>query len=469
MLDMLVKNAIVVTVDAKKQILWNGAIGVKDGRIIEIGITDELCAKFKDIRGVIDASGKIVFPGFINTHTHLFQSLLKGLGDDMVLSEWLQTMTLPAASHLTEEDCYISAMLGGMEGLHSGITTTLDYMYPHNRSGLSDGIIRAFKELKIRGVFARGFIDHGLEFGVPDAIIQEHDVVEADCRRLFNTYHNSENGRIKIWVAPAVPWLCTKRLMKTLWNMVNEYDSGFTVHISETPFDRDATKQMYGLVDVELLQELGVTGPNVLMVHCVYLTERDIRMCKYYDMKVSHNAVSNMYLSSGVAPISRMIGEGIAVGLGVDGGASNNSQDMLELMKSTALLHKVSTKDPTVITAEKVLEMATIDGARAIGLENDIGSLEVGKKADFIIFNPLLSPKSIPMHNPISTLVYSSSIENIETVVVDGNIVMKNGNIVGIKDEKALLIQGQDCAEKLAKKAGIINRRDGHSWRSLAF
>lgn len=469
MLDILVKNGVIVTVDAKKRILWDGAMGIKDGRIVEVGGSAELCAKYQEAREVIDASGKVVFPGFVNTHTHLFQTLLKGLGDDMVLSDWLKTMTFPAAAYLTPEDCYTAAMIGCVEGLHSGTTTTLDYMYPHNSSGLSDGVIKAFKDLKIRGIFARGFIDCGREFGVPEPIMQAHDVVESDCRRLFNTYHNSENGRIKVWVAPAAPWSNSKKLMKALWDMVNEYNAGFTVHISETPFDREATRQLYGQVDTELLQSLGITGPNVLMVHCVYLTERDIRMARYYDMKVSHNPVSNMYLSSGVAPVPRMIGEGITVSLGVDGAASNNSQDMLELMKSAALLHKVHTKDPTVITAEKVLEMATIDGARAVGLEHEIGSLEAGKKADFIVFNPLLSPKSIPMHNPISTLVYSSSPENVETVVVDGNVLIKNGKLTGIQDEQALLRQGQKCADDLAKRAGIKNRGEGHAWRSLAF
>lgn len=469
MIDILVKNGIIVTVDKKRSILWNGAMAVKDGRILEIGETEEMSGKYPDSKTTMDASGKVVFPGFINTHTHLFQTLLKGLGDDMVLSEWVKTMTFPAAVYLNEEDCNTAAMVGCVDALRSGTTTTLDYMYPHNRAGLSDGVIKAFKDLKIRGIFGRGCMDCGAEFGVPDTIMQSHDVIMADCQRLINSYHGSENGRIKVWAAPAAPWSCTKELMTDLYRLVTENKAGFTIHTSETPFDREATFKLHGYVDAELYQALGITGPNVLMVHCVYLTERDIRMAKYYDMKVSHNAVSNMYLSSGVAPIPRMIAEGIGVGLGVDGAASNNSQDMLELMKFTALLHKVHTTDPTIITAEKVLEMATIGGARAIGMEDEIGSLEIGKKADFVIFNPLLSPKSIPMHNPISTLVYSSSPENIEAVVVDGNILMEDGRLTQVADEKALLRKGQQCANDLAERAGIKNRREGHAWRSTAF
>jgi 5-methylthioadenosine/S-adenosylhomocysteine deaminase len=208
-------------------------------------------------------------------------------------------------------------------------------------------------------------------------------------------------------------------------------------------------------------------GPDVLLVHCVYLTNREIRVCKDLDVKVSHNPVSNMYLSSGVAPIPRMIETGITVGLATDGAASNNSQDMIETLKFCALLHKVDTLDPTIITAEKVLEMATIDGARALGLEDEIGPLEIGKKADLFIFDPLSSPKSVPLHHPVSTLVYSSSEENIKTVIIDGKVVMEDG-VIQTADEEKVLRSAQKVAEDLAKRAGTsgLVRRP---WRSLAY
>ena len=469
MIDILIKNATVVTVDNERKIIYDGAIAVKEDRIIDVGKSYELEGKYSDVKKIIDGTGKIIFPGFINTHTHLFQTLLKGLGDDMVLKDWLATMTFPAACYLTEEDCYDAAMLGCVEGLHSGITTMVDYMYPHNRPNLSDSVIKAFKDLKIRGIFGRGCMDEGDKFGVPDGIVQSVEEVEKDVRRLFETYHNTENGRIKIWVAPAAIWSNSEEMLTMLWDITNEYNSGFTVHVSETPFDRDAGEVLHGVPDAEVLQKLGILGPNVLMVHCVYLTDRDIRMAKEHDLKVSHNPVSNMYLSSGVARIPKMIEAGIGVSLGVDGAASNNSQDMLELMKSTALLQKVHTLDPTIITAEKVLELATIEGARCIGMEDEIGSIEIGKKADLVIFNPYATPKSIPVHNPVSTLVYSSSMENIETVIVDGNIVMKDKVITTIEDESKLVEKVQETANNLAERAGITNRRSGHVWRSTAY
>ena len=467
MLDCLIKNAIVVTVDPKRRVLFDGAIAIHGGKIVDIGSSEALAQKYPDVACNEDAGGKIIFPGFVNTHNHLFQTLLRGLGDDMVLKDWLATMTFPAASFLQPEDTYYGAMLGCMEGIHSGITTMLDYMYPHNREGLSDGIVQAYKELGIRGIFGRGCMNTGAQFGVVPEIMQDVETVEKDLHRVFDRYHNSEGGRIKVWTAPAAIWSNSKEMLQMLWRVTNEYKSGFTVHISETPFDREAAQTLHGKPDIEVLEDLGILGPNVLMVHCCYLTDKDIQLAKEYDLKVSHNAASNMYLSSGVAPVPAMLKAGVTVSLGVDGAASNNAQDMVELMKLTALLHKVHTKDPLAMSAEKVLEMATIDGARAVGLEDEIGSIEVGKKADLVFFDPYQSPKSVPMHNPVSTLVYSSSIQNITDVMVEGEMIMRAGRITKVVDERDILRKAQRCADDLCERGQITNRREGHRWNSL--
>lgn len=468
-MELLLKNAIIVTVNKEREILYHGAMVVDKGRIVEVGKEEEIVKKYPDCSREMDCEGKIIFPGFINTHNHLFQTLLKGLGDDMVLSEWLATMTFPAAQFLTPEDCYYGAMLGCIEGVKSGMTTQVDYMYPHAREGLSDGVIKAYKDLKIRGIFGRGCMDSAENFGVCPAIMQKPKDVEKDLVRVFDTYHNTENGRIKVWTAPAALWSNSEEMLRMLWDVTNSYKAGITIHVSETPFDRMATSHLHGCEGTDCLEKYGILGDNVLMVHCVCLTDKDIRRAKYYDLKVSHNPVSNMYLSSGVAPIPQLLSAGVTCGLGVDGAASNNGQDMIELMKTTSLLQKVHTLDPTIITAEKVLEMATIDGARAIGMEDEIGSLEAGKKADFVIFNPYLNPKAIPVHNPVSTLVYSSSMQNIESVAVDGEFVMENGKILTVEDEVQTLRKAQAVAEDLCRRGEITNRMDGHKWKSIAF
>jgi len=464
MTDLLLTNAIVITVDPQRRILYNGAMAVSGDRIQAVGDSAELLRQYPDAKRIIDCEQKLVFPGFINTHNHLFQTLLKGLGDDMVLKDWLKTMTFPAARFLEPEDCWGGAMLGILEGIHSGMTTEVDYMYPHARPGLSDGVLKAYRDTKIRGVFGRGCMDTGVEFGVVPEIMQDQKTGERDLVRIFDTYHNAENGRIQVWTAPAALWSNTESMLRMLYEISNSYHAGLTVHVSETPFDRAATQTLHGCCGVDCLEKMGITGPNVLMVHCVYLSESDLRKAEEYSLKVSHNPVSNMYLASGVAPVGEMLKHGITVSLGVDGVASNNGQDMLELMKTTALLQKVHTLSPTAITAEKVLEMATIDGARAIGMEQEIGSLEAGKKADFVVFNPYRSAKAVPVHNPVSTLVYSSTMQNIESVAVDGTFLMENGVVTVVPDEEAVLREGQRIAERLALRAGIRNRGAGHRW-----
>jgi 5-methylthioadenosine/S-adenosylhomocysteine deaminase len=467
MVDILIKNATIVTVNAEREVFFDGAIAIKGDRIVAVGKAQDVEKEYSEGKKIIDAKGKVIFPGFINTHNHLFQTLLKGIGDDMALEKWLTEMMFPAAKYLTEEDTYASAMLGCLEGMHSGITTMVDYMHTHNRLGLTDGIVKAYKELGIRGIIGRGCMDTGTQFGSPQELMEDVETVEKDLRRLFEQYHNSENGKIKICVAPSSMWSNSKEMLKMLWKVINEYDSLFTVHISETPFAREATKIVHGKVDTELLEELGIVGPNVLAVHCVHVTDEDMEMLKKYDIKVSHNVISNMYLASGVAPVPEMLKKGITLSLGLDGAASNNAQDMIELMKCTALQHKVHKTDPLAISAEKVLELATIEGAKSLNLEKEIGSLEVGKKADLVMFNPMLSPKSIPLHNPVSTLVYSSAMSNIEGMIVDGNILMEDGKVLTVKDEKEVLVQAQETADKLCERAKVTNRREGHVWNRV--
>ena len=464
MISHLLKNGIIVTVNPERTVFFKGAIAIKDDRIVDVGPSEELEKKYTDCEKVTDLDGKVVFPGFVNTHNHLFQTLLRGLGDDMVLKDWLSTMTFPAATNLTPEDCYYGAMLGIMEGIHSGITTNLDYMYPHPREGLDDGVVKAMIDSGIRGIFGRGCMDTGAEFGVHPGIMETKEQVEKGVRECFEKYHNSENGRIKVWVAPAAMWSNTRENLQNLWKITNEYKSGFTVHISETEFDREAARQLHGKWDIDAMIDMGICGPNVLMVHCVHLTDEDIRKAAEYDLKVSHNVCSNMYLSSGVIRLPQLLKAGVTVSLGVDGAASNNANDMVELMKSTALLQKVATRDPLSMTAEKVVELATIDGARAVGLEKEIGSLETGKKADLVIFDPYECAKAVPLHNPCSTLVYSASMKNITGVLVDGREIMRDGVILTVDDEKKVLREAQQCAENLCIRGGITNRMEGHKW-----
>lgn len=459
MYDLVITNAHVVTMNRRREVLYPGAVAVRGDRIAAVGRAGELAGA--QARRVIDARGKAVFPGLVNTHTHLFQSLLKGLGDDRNLADWLFECTLPSLLQLGTVEAYTSSMLGCLDALHSGTTTIVDFNYAHPVEGMADETIRAFRELGIRGILARGGADAGAKYGMKPGTMQDTDWFLSEYRRLYDRYHGADNDRLRVWVAPAAVWNCSEAALRGARRLSRESPgSGYTVHISETPWDRESSADAHGgFSDAAMLEAFDLVGPDVLMVHCVYLTSEEIRMAKRHDLKVSLNAVSNMYLASGIPPVPEMLAVGLTCSIGTDGAASNNTQDMLEALKTTALLIKVGTTDPTALTAPQVLEMATIGGARSIGLDDKIGSLEVGKRADLFIFDPARAARAVPMFDPISTLVYSGGMGNVELVVVDGRVVLEDGEVTAV-DEHSFLGQAQRVAEELAERAGTFNARE---------
>jgi 5-methylthioadenosine/S-adenosylhomocysteine deaminase len=470
--DVLIKNARIVTLNPRRDILKEATIAVRRDRIVAIeasqpggAVADAEATKWQ-AKDTIDAAGMTVFPGLVNTHNHLFQSLLKGMGDDLVLKDWFRATIRPASVHLTVEDCNIAALLGCAEAVRSGTTTMLDFMYPHPRPYLSDAVIAAFRQIGIRGILARGYFDTGVDAGIPAEIVQPTGVILDDCERLIQTYHGSDGGRTRVWIAPCAIWGLTEDGIVRSHALAAKYPGvGLTMHVAETPWEIENSTQRFGLPDLAFLDSLGVLGPAFLAVHCVYLDERAIRILKLRDVRVSHNPHSNMYLASGAAPIPQMLLAGVTVSLGADGAASNNNQNMIQMMKSTALLHKVVHRDPTIITAEKVLEMATIDGAVALGLDREIGSVEVGKKADLSIldFNTLATT---PDHHPVSTLVYSAIGAEVDTVLIDGRVIVRGRKLQTV-DEAALLKEAGERARGLARRAGMRSAED-RPWRSSA-
>lgn len=463
-MNLVIKNACIITMNPEREIIAKGNIVVEGDRIACIG-SGEPAEQYHGY-GVLDAGGQYALPGLVNTHTHLFQGLLKGLGDDRVLVDWFQGMTGPSASVLTPEDCGLAARLGALESIRSGATCLLDFMYPHHRSGLSEPIIQALGESGLRGVFARGFIDYGGVKGMPPEIVENHREALRDVEDLFDRYDGRYDGRMQIWMAPCMIWSQTEEGLREARELSRQKKIPVSIHVSETPFEIQNSLERFGKKDLEFLEGIDFLGPDVLAVHCVYLDDRDIRMLRHYDVKVSHNPISNMYLSSGVAPVPRMLLAGITVGLATDGPASNNNQNMLSVLKFTSLLHKVATKDPTIITAEKVLEMATINGARALGLESQIGSLEVGKKADLVLYK-LDTPFATPVLHPVSSLVYAVIGDEADTVLVNGEFVMKQKKVISM-DEEDLLGQVQERAVRLMDRAGTRSFAE-RPWRSLAF
>jgi 5-methylthioadenosine/S-adenosylhomocysteine deaminase len=398
----------------------------------------------------------------INTHTHLFQTLLKGLGDDMVLKKWFTCMTGPSAVHLTWEDAHVAALHGCVESIRGGVTTIVDFMYAHPKPNLIDAVVEAFEVTGTRGFVCRGFISFGEEYDVPRALIEKPEIALADAREKIRRY-NKPGGRVQVGVAPCMIWTVDEEGYRQTRKLADEEHVLITTHVSETDFEMQTSAAKYGRTDTEFLSDIGFLGPDVLAVHCVQCNTHDIRILHHHDTKVSHNPASNMYLASGFAPIPEMLRTGITVGLAADGPASSNNHSLIQAMKLSALQQKGEHRDATIITAEKVMELATIDGARAVGLEAEIGSIEVSKKADIVILD-YDNPWMTPIHHPVSAIVYSALGHEVKSVLIDGKFVLRDGVITNV-NETAIRRQAQLNADALTQRAGT-DRFKRRPWRS---
>ena len=448
---MLIRDATLVSAGSLGRVVEDGYLRIVDGQITETGkgrVTPEIGEK------LIEGRGRTVFPGLINTHMHLFQSLLKGLGADKQLYDWLSTMISPSADELTEDDCYLGALLGCLEGVKSGTTTFVDFMYAHPRPRLSDAVIRAFEQVGVRGILARGISDNAPDAAFEKSWIQPTQVALDDCERLIQEY----DGRnlLDIWMAPCTITLATPEAFRGVRKLADRYGARITAHLSEVPFEVNWAHEHFDCSEMAYLSSTGFLGPDVLAVHCIKVTEQDIEIMANHGVNVSHNPVSNMYLAHGVAPVPQMIEAGITVALATDGAASNNSVDYIQDLKFASLLHKVHTENPEVIDANQVLDMATIHAAEAIGKADELGSLEVGKRADLFMCDFDHHISGIPCYDPVSALVYAASSECVRTVMVNGSLVMEEGKVLTIPDYDQVLCQARDAAFDLVRRAGVI-------------
>ena len=425
---ILIKNAFILNpnnFENKKQSLL-----IKDDFIAEISddIEDSKADK------IIDAEGKILLPGLVNTHTHLSMTLFRGLADDLSLDSWLNDHIWPMEANLNGEYCYIGALLAAVELIKSG-TTTLSDMYFY-----MEDVARAIDDAGLRAVLSYGMIDFG------DAERRQAEIEEN--LTLFKNCNGMADGRIKVFFGPHSPYTASEELLIKVRELADEYNMGIHIHVSETQKEIDDVLAEKGLRPFEYLEKIGFLGPDVLAAHCVWLSDEEIEIIKKHDVKVSHNPCSNMKLASGVSPVSKMIDKGICVSIGTDGASSNNNLDLIEELKTASLLQKVSTLDPKVLSSDEAIEMATIKGAEALGLDSEIGSVEVGKKADLILIDTN-SANMVPDSSSLSSnVIYSANGSNVDTTICNGKILMENKKLTTL-DEQEIYAKAKQAIKEL--------------------
>ena len=432
--DLLVTGGTVVTMDAERRILADGAVAVRGDAIVAVGPRAEIEAKYSSRRR-IHAAGRIVLPGLVNGHGHAPMTLLRGVADDLALQEWLEKYIFPAeAKNVNEEFVAVGTRLALAEMIRSGTTAYADMYY------FEDVIARETKAAGVRGMLGETI----LEFPAPDnkTVAAALEYTEAYLKRWQGDAH------IRAAIAPHAVFTNSENSLRASAALARKYNAPILIHLSETKRENDETIAKYGVTPTAFLERLGFLGPDVLAAHCVWVDAADRAILKRRDVGCVHNPSSNMKLASGAAPVIEMLGEGMRLGIGTDGPAgSNNDLNLMEEMDLAAKLVKVTRMDPRALSAEQAVEMATIGGARALHWEREIGSLEAGKKADLIL---LLTdaPHAVPLYGVYSQIVYALKASDVETVVIGGRVVMRDHRLLTL-NEAQVLADARRLAEKV--------------------
>ncbi len=418
--DLLVKNGIVLTMD-HGVIHEKGAVTICGDRIEKVGPEED----FREVAAtrVVDACGGIIMPGLINAHTHAAMTCFRGLADDLPLMDWLNNHIFPAEAKLTENMVYQGAMLACAEMILSGTTSFCDmYLF--------------------EGAVARAVHDSGMRAVVGEALYDldspNYGPLEkgfAYTQALLEQY--KEHPRVSVAVELHSPYLCAPELLRKAKEMADAWGAPLVIHASESTHEVEQIRERYGCTPIEHLAQTGFLSPRLMADHCVVLTENDIALLAENQVKAVHNPESNMKLGSGIAPVPALLNAGVCVALGTDGCASNNNLDMLAEMDTAAKIHKAITLDPTTMDAQTVASMATVNGAKALGLDGETGRLKSGLLADIIIIDTD-KPHLAPMYHPLSHVVYAAQGSDVSHSIIHGQVVMKNRRILTLDVEKAM-------------------------------
>jgi 5-methylthioadenosine/S-adenosylhomocysteine deaminase len=437
--DLIVTNGIVVTMDAARRVLNPGAVAVAGTTIAAVGEPQAIAAQF-NARDTIDATGRVIMPGLINTHTHAPMVMYRGLADDLALMDWLQKYIFPAeAKTVTPAFVRTGTRLAALEMIRSGTTTYVDMYY------FEEEIARATKEAGLRGVLGQTII----EFPVPDA--KTPAAALARTETFIKQY--VKDDLIVPAVAPHSVYTLTAGDLGRARDLAARYNVPLVIHLGETEDEIRMSLERHKLRPVALLDKLAFWKAHVIAAHGVWMTPTEIAGLARNAVGIAHNPESNMKLASGSAPLQEYLKAGAIVGLGTDGAASNNDLDMFEAMRQAAFLHKLVTRDPRAVSAQVALELATRGGARVIGRPNDLGSLEAGKRADLLVVR-MDQARQTPMYDPVSHLVYVTRGDDVEATIVNGKVLMRNGKVLTL-DEAQVLVEARSAAAQVRAAVGL--------------
>lgn len=437
--DLLV-SGMVVTMDGNRSIYDDGAVVISGDTIVAVGPRAEIEARYT-ARETIDARGKLLLPGFVNGHTHVPMTLLRGLHDDVTLNDWLYKYIFPAeAKNVNEEFVRWGTRLAVAEQIRSGITTFADMYY------FEDAVAEETKKAGMRGVLGETFID----FPAPDN--KSNAAMLAYTEKFLQKWQG--DPLIHAAPAPHSIYTCSQKTLQDAAALARKYHAPILIHVAEMKKELDDSLKNNGMTPVQYLDKIGVLGPEVVAAHCIFVDEADRKILAQHQVGCVHNPSSNMMLASGVAPVPEERAAGVAVGLGTDGPAgSNNDLDLMEEMDLAAKLAKITKMSPLALNAKAVVEMGTIDGARALHMEKEIGSLEKGKKADLIVIS-LDEPNAVPMYDIYAQIAYALKASDVETVMIGGKLVMKDHKLRTV-DEEAAIAKAREYKRTIAASLGM--------------
>ena len=442
--QLLIKDGLVITLDKQRSIYRSGYVAIDQGQITKVGAMDDCPYQGAE---EINARGMVVMPGLVNCHDHLIQSLWRGFGDQMDSWEFVERVGYPLARVTDRDMAYVGTFLSLIELAKSGVTTTGDCYYTNTDTGSIDGACEALRESGLRSVMVRAALDSP---DAPEFLREDGEAAVNQLERLSRTW-----GSPLLSIATEAFGIlrCTKQFIQRLHSYAVTNDSKLHIHLASNKKELDQVEQTHGMGCVQYLDAMGCVSPALVTIHTLWLKPGEARLLAERGASVAYNPVSNMYLGSGFLPLRELLEHKVNIGLGLDGAATNNSQNMFETMKFAFLPQRCRHSEPSFGSVEQVLEMATLGSAKVLGLEEQIGSLEIGKRADIVMLNKSTA-NLVPATNIVSHLVHSATPANVDTVMVDGKVVVQGGKYLPA-DEATLVEAGEKAVKRMVEAASL--------------